>query len=101
MCSLFRLLGNCPTGFEGTGDTNCTDINECFAANNGGCDTLTTCTNTIGSRSCGPCPSGYTGSGYTICNDVDECAQNNGGCDLLMNCTNTPGGFSCNSGCPR
>jgi hypothetical protein len=80
------LCGNCPAGFAGTGYTKCTgeilvcpelvsfladcsfcaDINEC-AVNNGGCDPLTTCTNTAGSFRCSNCPPGYTGSGRTGC----------------------------------
>src|SRR6185312_15773928 len=42
------------------------DINECLTSN-GGCDALTTCINTNGSRLCSGCPSGYQGSGYTSC----------------------------------
>lgn len=34
---------------------------------NGGCDLLTSCTNTPGSRTCGPCPEGFTGDGESGC----------------------------------
>jgi hypothetical protein len=33
----------------------------------GGCDPLTTCTESAGQRSCGACPSGYSGDGLTGC----------------------------------
>ena len=46
--------------------TGCVDINECTTSN-GGCDALTTCTNTIGSHICGACPTGYVGTGATGC----------------------------------
>ena len=42
-----------------TGSSGCTDINEC-STNNGGCDGLTTCTNTPGSNSCGGLGTGAT-----------------------------------------
>jgi hypothetical protein len=70
------------------------DIDEC-KTNNGGCDKLTTCTNTEGSRTCGACPKGYTGTGVAGCVDVDECATSNGGCNSNANCTNTAGSRSC------
>ena len=45
----------------------------CLVAN-GGCDLLTTCTNTIGGFYCGQCPLGYSGNGSGIgCQDVNEC----------------------------
>ena len=40
------------------------DINECDATNSTGCDTLATCTNTIGSYTCN-CNMGYRGDGKT------------------------------------
>jgi hypothetical protein len=46
--------------------TSCNDVNECVTAN-GGCDSLTTCTNSPGSFTCGACPAGYTGTGATGC----------------------------------
>ena len=74
------------------------DIDEC-ATGNGGCDALTTCTNTPGGFTCGACPSGYTGGGASGCIDIDECATGNGGCDALTTCTNTAGSFTCGA-CP-
>ena len=93
-----RTCGACPAGYDGTGTTGCTDINECLTAN-GGCDPLTTCMNTPGSRTCGACPAGYAGSGATSCTDIDECLTANGGCDPVSTCTNTPGGRTCGA-CP-
>ena len=43
---------------QGPAGGPCADINEC-SINNGGCDVLALCTNTIGSRTCGACPPGY------------------------------------------
>ncbi len=60
---------------------------------------LTTCTNTVGSRTCGACPAGYTGTGATGCADINECATSNGGCDVLTTCTNTVGSRTCGA-CP-
>jgi hypothetical protein len=115
------LCGPCPGGYAGTGDTTCTDVNECAtdgggctsgflcanspgsfacndvnecATNNGGCSTLAACTNTAGSRNCA-CMGSCTGNGIT-CTDVNECATNNGGCGISVICTNTPScSFTC------
>lgn len=82
----------CATGFVGA---QCqTDINEC-ATSSGGCDSLTLCVNTLGSRLCSACPSGYHGTGATVCiQDTNECAstpcQHGGTCndgDELFTCT--------------
>jgi hypothetical protein len=54
-------------------------------ANNGGCDSLVTCTNTPGSYSRGSCPSGF-GALANGCTDIDECATGNGSCDPLTTC---------------
>ncbi len=87
----------CSSGFTFSGGT-CQDINECLIAN-GGCDSLTTCTNTVGGRTCGPCPSGYSGSGETGCSDINECTtlfnpcDNNG--DTAGQCHNTSGSYYC------
>ena len=48
------------------------DVNEC-AANNGGCDSKRTCTNTVGSMSCGDCPAGYANDGAKGCKGVCVC----------------------------
>ncbi|MBN9160720.1 MAG: hypothetical protein J0I07_07140, partial [Myxococcales bacterium] len=88
---------SCTPGFEARG-AECADIDEC-AQNHGGCDALTTCTNTPGGFTCGACPKGYTGTGTTGCRDIDECAVDNGGCDARTTCLNTAGGFTCGH-CP-
>lgn len=62
---------------------------------NGGCDPLTTCTDTAAGRTCGPCPFGYTGTGETSCEDIDECLDGNGGCSKNGTCTNTAGSRTC------
>ncbi|MBZ0117785.1 MAG: hypothetical protein K8H88_12355 [Sandaracinaceae bacterium] len=49
-------------GFACDGMLGCADIDECLV-DNGGCDPLATCTNTVGSRTCGPCPMGTLGDG--------------------------------------
>jgi len=90
-------LEPCAPGFAGAGQI-CYDIDEC-SSGNGGCDPLTTCINTPGSRVCGPCPAGYEGSGDNGCVDIDECRDGNGGCDPLTTCTNWPGGRTCGA-CP-
>ena len=82
----------CATGYATSG-LNCNDVDECVT-NNGGCDKLTTCTNTEGGRTCGPCPTGYSGTGVAGCVDVNECLVSNGGCDTLTTCSNTVGGRS-------
>jgi len=58
---------SCDTGFvSGADTTTCVDVDEC-AANHGGCDSLTTCTNSTGSYACGACPAGYDGTGASGC----------------------------------
>lgn len=69
------------------------------ATDNGGCDSLTTCTSSDEVVTCGACPDGYTGTGEDGCVDVDECASDNGGCDALTACTNTDGSHTCGA-CP-
>jgi hypothetical protein len=51
----------CAAGFGVTWGMGCPDINEC-SVNNGGCDPLTTCTNSTGSFSCGACPAAGDGA---------------------------------------
>lgn len=58
---------SCDSGFvNGADAATCLDLNEC-TANNGGCDSLTTCTNSVGGFACGACPPGYDGTGATGC----------------------------------
>jgi hypothetical protein len=66
--------GGCEPGFSGSPDTKCEDVNEC-AVSNGGCNRLTGCENTPGSRECGGCPKDYIGDGYVGCFDVNDCAK--------------------------
>jgi Calcium-binding EGF domain/Thrombospondin type 3 repeat len=87
--------GLCPTGYSGTGETACTDIDECATQP---CSALVACSNTQGGYQCGACPAGYRGDGHT-CADIDECAENLDGCDALVSCANLPGSFECGS-CP-
>eukprot|EP01043_Picozoa_sp_COSAG02_P014699 COSAG02_NODE_610_length_19566_cov_39.049622_14_plen_2310_part_01 len=104
------------TPFVGNGTIECVDVDEC-RYDNGGCDMLTTCTNSFGSFQCGECPTEYpgpipahhfslpyTGDGTTGCVDVDECNlgaphRRNGGCHELTTCINLEGSFTC-SPCP-
>ena len=95
---VYKFTTACVPGYHSDGAGTCVDINECSTAN-GGCDPLTVCTNTPGSRVCGACPSGYSGTGDTACTDIDECLTANGGCDSLTACTNLPGSRSCGP-CP-
>ena len=48
------------------------------AANNGGCDALTSCSLAFGGRQCGECPypmyrTTFGADGASVCVDVDEC----------------------------
>ena len=62
-----------------------TDVNECLVYN-GGCDSLTTCTNIPNGRICGDCPSGYTGSGGAGCVDTNECIEGTNNCHANASC---------------
>src|SRR5690349_2442955 len=71
------FLGNSQQGCDGTSSdrwflTFESDVDECKNAN-GGCDPLTLCENTVGSRKCKKCPSGYSGTGETGCHGSNEC----------------------------
>jgi len=96
------MCGPCPGGYTGTGNTACTDVNEC-ETDNGGCSNVppVTCTNSAGSSGCGSCPTFYTGNGMT-CTDVNECQTNNGGCDTSppVACTNLVGAPPSCGPCP-
>ena len=72
-----RVCSACPSGYSVSVDTStiaslgystntCVDVNECLT-NNGGCDVLAGCVNTVGSFYCLPCPPGYTGNALVGC----------------------------------
>lgn len=67
----------CDSGYETPpGDpSSCANIDEC-ASENGGCDPLTMCNDTPGSRTCGPCPAGYSGTGELGCKPLVHCSPN-------------------------
>lgn len=90
--------GACPSGYSGTGDTQCENIDEC-AAEPPPCSAsdLRTCVDAPGTYSCN-CQSGYAEDAGGQCADVDECASPET-CDRLTECSNTVGGYSC-SECP-
>lgn len=73
--------GRCPTGFSGSPEIGCVDVNEC-AVYNGGCNRLAACVNTPGSRTCGACPEDFAGNGYIGCFDANECP--NGDCSSRL-----------------
>ncbi len=56
---------SCGAGLACDATASCVDIDECLT-DNGGCDPLATCTNTVGGRTCGACPAGTVGDG-TVC----------------------------------
>jgi hypothetical protein len=53
-----RTCSSCPSGYDGTGDTACADVNECATANT--CNSGA-CVNGAGSFTC-DCPAGVTGT---------------------------------------
>ena len=91
------LTIDCHDGYVAVGtpglDLRCEDIDECLVGN-GGCDLLTTCTNTLGSRNCSDCPDGYIdiGTGETSCL-LDACEFVT--CGHSGVCTNDGGGYVC------
>lgn len=91
------VCGACPSGYTGSGELGCVDVDECAA--DAGCGPLNVCANLPGSFSCAACVSGYRGDGDGGCVDVDECASDAGVCDWHTTCTNTVGDFTC-SACP-
>jgi alpha-tubulin suppressor-like RCC1 family protein len=85
--------------------TNCAP-NAC-ATNHGGCDPLTTCTPSLGGRTCGDCPTDYSGSGTTGCVPIGPCQPspclNNTACHVTEQgaaCACAPGvlGSTCGGG---
>ncbi|KAK3255035.1 hypothetical protein CYMTET_35770 [Cymbomonas tetramitiformis] len=100
-----RTCGECPSGYRGSGYTQCTLASPCNV-DNGGCDRLVTCLDTTaGVPECGPCPEGYTGTGTTGCLDEDGCAAaaaEGGGCYPGVACADAPApasGYTCGT-CP-
>lgn len=93
-CTAGACTFACTPGFVSAG-VSCVDVNECLV-DNGGCGSSTTssCTNTVGGRTCG-CVTGYASADGGVCSDVDECATNNGGCSSNATCTNTTGARTC------
>ncbi len=55
---------------------------------NGGCDLLTVCNDTVSGPVCGPCPTGFSGDGENGCADIDECVPTSP-CEGGTACTNT------------
>ncbi|KAK3277885.1 hypothetical protein CYMTET_14134 [Cymbomonas tetramitiformis] len=102
---------DCPLGYRGSGHTACVAAAASCIEGNGGCDALTSCTETaaptaseVGSAelrsSCGPCPPGYIGSSDTGCLDDDGCAASP--CDPEVLCEDVPApglGYVCGE-CP-
>ena len=64
--------GPCPDGFEGRGNTQCNDIDECVGDITL-CDENAFCENRPGDYIC-ICNDGYAGDGET-CFDIDECIE--------------------------
>ncbi|XP_073415578.1 hemicentin-2 isoform X1 [Dendrobates tinctorius] len=83
--------GACPAGFVLSGDSYCTDIDECDLRRP--CSHI--CQNTLGSFSCS-CPAGYTLAPDTRnCRDLDECRLRSHQCPSGQECINTPGSHRC------
>lgn len=81
----------CPSGYDGDGETTCSDVDECSGSNN--CHPDATCTNTVGSYSC-DCKAGFDGDGVT-CTNIDECAAPTPACGANTDCFDTTPGFDC------
>jgi hypothetical protein len=63
---------SCEPGYDGDGETSCTDIDEC-ANNNGGCGVHTTCVNLAGSFRC-DCDPGFASDDNQQCKGLCEMA---------------------------
>ncbi|CAH2316004.1 hemicentin-2 [Pelobates cultripes] len=83
--------GACPAGFLQTGDSYCTDEDECET--HMPCSHI--CHNVLGSFSCS-CPSGYMlSSDRKNCRDVDECGLGSHHCKAGQECVNVAGSYQC------
>ena len=80
----------CKDGFEGDGNVECRDIDECLS--NTACGSNSICINSVGNYTC-ECQSGFEGDPYTGCADIDECRLNP--CGKGTKCTNLIGDFQC------
>ncbi|KAG2487775.1 hypothetical protein HYH03_013620 [Edaphochlamys debaryana] len=71
-------------------------IIDACATDNGGCDALTSCTNSDNGPVCGPCPEHYTGTGATGCVliTVPTCATSNP-CQNGGSCVDSDTGPTC------
>lgn len=86
----------CKPGYEGDGEEQCTDINEC--ARPGACGVNTNCLNVPGNYTC-ECANGFEGNPYDGCADINECATNPNACGPGASCTNLEGSHRCD--CPE
>ncbi|KAM4020614.1 hemicentin-2 [Anomaloglossus baeobatrachus] len=83
--------GACPAGFTQSGDSYCTDTDECDLRR----PCSHSCHNTPGGFSCS-CPAGYVLAPDTRnCRDLDECRLGSHQCPLGQECLNTPGSHRC------
>jgi len=82
----------CESGFSGSGDRRCYDINEC-SRDIDNCSENATCENLIGSFQCN-CIDGFSGDGVT-CDDLNECDAQVNQCDQNAICENSVGSYSC------
>ncbi|XP_052067581.1 uncharacterized protein LOC127706896 isoform X1 [Mytilus californianus] len=73
----------------------CVDINECLT-DNGRCDPLSPCVNTIGSYYCGFCAEGYAGIPSINCYSSNYCQTGQHTCSEFATCIYLgPGEYSC------
>jgi alpha-tubulin suppressor-like RCC1 family protein len=87
---------SCDAGYQHpNGDQLACEEDGCYF-NNGGCDPLTTCTDTSDGRTCGPCPPQYSGTGETGCVPLGPCNPNP--CSVGASCFETAEGTGCD--CP-
>ncbi|XP_065178731.1 uncharacterized protein LOC135809326 [Sycon ciliatum] len=93
----------CKSGYTGSGDNNCRDVDECLAGSHN-CDVMNNavCANNVGSFTCS-CEAGYTGAGVAgaPCQDFNQCLLGGHNCHSSATCTENPStanSFNCT--CP-